>query len=153
MKSLAECSKIEKGSLIRKEEQNKEISFRHEQYDLVCDVIKIDDCVFNKVEGERSCDYLFLFKKNRQEYNFLKNKPSIAYYVELKGVDLEGACEQLLNSIEKTKDEISGFDINAVIVSSREFMPQYDMNDYLIGVKRLIKKDIVFALTPHTIEL
>lgn len=135
MKSLVECSKIEKGSLIRKEEQNKEISFKHEEYDLVCDVVKMDDCVFNKVEGERSCDYLFLFDKNKQDYSFLKNKPSIAYYVELKGVDLEGACEQLLNSIDKTMNEINGFDINAVVVSSRKFLPKFDTNDFQIALK------------------
>ncbi len=135
MKSLAQCSNIETSYLITRDEQNKQIFFRHAEYDVVCDVIKIDDCVFNKVEGERSCDYLFLFDKNKQEYNFLKNKPSLAYYVELKGVDLISACEQLLNSIDKTMNEINGFDINAVVVSSRKFLPKFDTNDFQIALK------------------
>ena len=77
----------------------------------------------------------------------------MAYYVELKGIDLASACEQLLNSIEKTKEEITGFDINALVVSTRKFIPQYDNNEFYRGVKRLIRKNIEFEITPHTIDL
>jgi hypothetical protein len=153
MKQLKECSNIEISSSIYREENGKEIFFKHKLYNIVCDVIDIDGCIFNKVQGERSCDFLFLFDKNKQEYSLLNNKGSLAYFVELKGVDLESACEQLENTIDKTKDQINGFNLNAVVVSNRDFNPKYDNNEFYRNVKRIIKKDIVFALTPHTIEL
>ncbi len=153
MKSLKDCSNIENNSIIYREESGKEIIFKNKFYNLVCDVIDIDGCVFNKVKGERSCDFLFLFDKNNQEYNLLNNKGSTAYYVELKGVDLESACEQLQNTIEKTKEQIDDFNLNAIVVSNRDFNPKYDNNEYYRNIRRLINKNIVFALTPHTIEL
>ena len=153
MRSLSECSNIETTSHIYREEQGKEINFRHAEYDLVCNVISIDNCVFKNTHGEKCCDFLFLFDKSKQQYNVLKNKSSLAYYVELKGIDLASACEQLLNSIEKTKEEITGFDINALVVSTRKFIPQYDNNEFYRGVKRLIRKNIEFEITPHTINL
>jgi hypothetical protein len=157
MKSLKECSKTETTSkifpTICREESGKKIIFTNELYNIVCDVIDIDGCVFNKIKNERSCDFLFLFDKSTQEYNLLNNKGSLAYYVELKGKDLESACEQLQNTIEKTKTEIEGFDLNALVVSNREFNPKFDNNEFYRNVRRLINKNIVFALTPCTIEL
>ncbi len=153
MKLLKDCSNIETSSRIYREENGKEIIFTNEFYNILCDVIDIDGCVFNKVKGERSCDFLFLFDKNSQEYSLLNNKGSLAYYVELKGKDLESACEQLLNTMEKTKGQIEDFNLNAIVVSNRDFNPKFDNNIFYRNVRRLINKNIVFALTPHTIEL
>jgi hypothetical protein len=100
-------------------------------------------CVFKKVKDGKRCDYLFLFDKQKQNYKLKDNKNSIAFYVELKGIDLEEACNQLLNSIENTRAEIPNFDISAIVVSSREFNPRYDNNEYYREVKRLIKKNII----------
>ncbi|MEI9934961.1 MAG: hypothetical protein WDM71_08955 [Ferruginibacter sp.] len=153
MKPLINCTITETKSKICREEEGKKICFEHIKYEIVGDVVSIDKCVFNKVHGERKCDYLFLFDKKRQQYNFLKNKISPAYYVELKGIDLVSACEQLLNSIIKTKDQISEFEINALVVSSKEFHPKYHNNEYYRDLKRLIKKNIQFLITPHTVNL
>jgi hypothetical protein len=140
MKSLVECITTENGNRICKDEEIKSICFEHSEYDIICDVVSIEKCVLTKADDGRRCDFLFLFDKTKQEYNFLNGKSSIAYYVELKGIDLEDACEQLLNSIEKTKEELLGFEINALVVSSREFNPRYDNNEFNRSVFRIIKK-------------
>jgi len=150
MKTLIECIIQESGNTICKEEEGKKICFVYDEYEMVCDAVPIDKCVFNKVKGVRKCDFLFLFDKNKQKYTILDK--SIAYYVELKGVDLIYACEQIWNSIDKTKDQIEEFDINAIVVSSRAFIPKYDNNEFYRSVKRLIKKNIQFRLTPFIVE-
>lgn len=149
MKKISDCIKIESGNVICREEEGKKICFQSEEYILVADVISMDNCVFRNEIGQKACDFLFLFDRNKQEYQVLKSKESKAFYVELKGIDLAGACEQLLNSIEKTTNEIKGFDINAIVVSSRKFVPRYDNNEYYREVKRLIRKNIQFELTPY----
>src|SRR5579872_2959452 len=121
MKSISQCSNTEVKTKVCREEEGKVICFQHIEYEIVCEVVPIEKCVFNRSEVGRRCDYLFLFDKNKQHYNFLKNKSSLAYYVELKGIELIKACEQLLNSIIKTKDQITDFEINALVVSSRGF--------------------------------
>jgi len=153
MRPISDCSNIETSSQIYREEQGKQIFFRHAEFDVVCNVVGVDSCIFKNTVGERSCDYLFLFDRTKQEYIFLNNKISLAYYVELKGIDLVGACEQLFNSIDKTKEQIDSFDINALVVSTRQFSPKYDNNEFYRAVKRLIRKDIQFEVTPHTINL
>jgi hypothetical protein len=153
MKAISDCTTIEIKTKICREEEGKEICFQHLEYEIVCEVVAIEKCVFKKLGGGKRCDYLFLFNKNKQNYNYLKNKPSLAYYVELKGIGLVDACEQLLNSIEKTKDQINDFEINALVVSSREFIPKYDNNQYYRDLKRIIRKNIQFEITPYTVNL
>ncbi|MDR0793759.1 MAG: hypothetical protein LBE82_10655 [Chitinophagaceae bacterium] len=153
IKSINDCLKQETGFQICRDEEGKEICFSNADFEMVCDVVPIDKCVFNKVKGERKCDFLFLFDRNKQRYRqVLKRKSSQAYYVELKGIDLTDACEQLLNSIEKTRHEITGYDINAVVVSSRKFVPKNDNNKFLREIMTIIKKNVTFNLTPHNIQ-
>jgi hypothetical protein len=153
MRSISECTQTENKTRICRSEEGKQICFQHLEYEIVCGVVPIEKCVFTRTGTGRRCDYLFLFDKKKQKYNYLKNKPSQAYFVELKGIGLTEACEQLLNSIEKTKDQIEDFDINALVVSSREFIPKYDNNEYYRTIKRTIKKDVQFGTTPHTVIL
>ncbi len=153
MRPISECIITERGAEIYREEEGKSISFRHAEYEIVCDVIPIERCVLTHAEDGRRCDYLFLFDKEKQQYNYLKNNPSPAYYVELKGIELIKACEQILNSIEKTIDQLPAFSINALVVSSRGFIPRYDNNEFYRNVKRITKKDIQFEITPFTITL
>jgi hypothetical protein len=153
MKSIAECITTETKHKIFREEEGKEICFHNAQYEIVCDVVAVEKCVFNKVVGGKRCDFLFLIDKQKQNYNFLKNKSSIAFYVELKGIELVAACEQLLNSIKETSNQIENFDINALVVSSRKFIPKYDNNEYYRDVKRIIRKDIQFEISPFTVNI
>ena len=153
MKTISECKVSETNVRICREEEGKEICFTHAEYEIVCEVVAIEKCVFNKVVGGKRCDYLFLFDKNNQIYNYLQNRSSPAFYVELKGIGLADACEQLLNSIEKTKDQITDFEISALVVSSRDFIPKYDNNEYYRQVKRIIRKNIQFEITPCTMDL
>ena len=151
MKLLNECFQTEKGNRIFREEEGKQINFVNDMYELVCDVVPIDSCVLTGATDGRRCDFLFLFNKSKQEYSVLNNKKSLAYYVELKGVDLEGACEQLHNSIEKTRDQLEDFELNAMVVSSREYVPKYDNNDWNRNLIRIIKKPIQFEVSPYTV--
>lgn len=153
MKSIIDCITTETKYKVCREEEGKIICFQHSEYEIVCDVVPIENCVFNKVVGGKRCDFLFLIDKQKQNYNFFKERNSIAYYVELKGVDLVSACEQLFNSIEETSEQLSNFEINALVVSSRKFIPRYDNNEYYRSVKRIIKKDIQFGLTPFTVDI
>jgi hypothetical protein len=152
MKSISQCAATEVKTKVCREEEGKVICFQHAEYDIVCEVVPIEKCVFAKSEEGRRCDYLFLFDKIKQHYNFLKNKSSLAYYVELKGIELIKACEQLLNSIVKTKDQIADFEIDALVVSSRGFIPKYDNNEYYRDIRRIIKKKIQFEITPCTVS-
>ncbi|MEP6951881.1 MAG: hypothetical protein ABI863_21510 [Ginsengibacter sp.] len=153
MKTISNCTTIEVGIKICREEEGKEICFQQAQYEMVCGIVAIEKCVFNKIVKGKRCDYLFLFDKNKQHYKYLQNKFSPAYYVELKGIELVEACEQLLNSIEKTIGQIKDFEINALVVSSRRFVPKYDNNEAYRELKRIIRKNVQFEITPHTINL
>jgi hypothetical protein len=153
MQLISDCIIPEKGNVIYREEEGKEISFTNEEFELVCDVVPIEKCVLNKAEDGRRCDFLFLFDRDKQEYRVLKNKNSLAYYVELKGIGLEDACEQLYNSIEKTREQISRFEIIPLVVSSREYVPKYDNNEWNRNLKRLLRKEIQFEITPHKVKL
>jgi len=152
MNLISDCINTEIATAICREEEGKIICFRHDKYEIVCDVVQVEKCVFKNVQGGKRCDFLFMFNKAKQVYNFLKDGVSPAYYVELKGIGLVDACEQLLNSIKLTKDQIVDFDINPLIVSSRKFVPKYDNNEYYRALKRLIKKDIQFEITPYTVS-
>ena len=152
MKTISECVTIEIKSKICREEEGKEICFQHSEHEIVCGVVPIEKCVFKQVTGGKRCDYLFLFDKNKQRYNFLKNKLSSAFYVELKGIGLAEVCEQLLNSIKTTRDQITDFEISALVVSSRKFIPKYDNNQYYRDIKRLIRKNVQFEVTPYTVN-
>lgn len=153
MRPIVDCKILEKGFKVYREEENKSISFENENYELVCEVVPIEKCVLTKADDGKRCDFLFLFDKTKQEYQILNIKGSLAFYVELKGIELEAACEQLLNSINKTMEQLNGFELNAMVVSSREFNPKYDNNEFYRNVKRLIKKDIQFEVSPHTITI
>lgn len=149
MKKLAQCSHTKKGFSLSEKEENSEIIFANENYEVTASVIPIEKCVFTSKDKGKRCDFLFLFDAKKQAYSFLRK--SKAYYVELKGIDLTEAYEQLLNSITITRNEIPLFDLNAVIVSTRAFVPKYDNTENYRNLKRLINKNPICEITPHTI--
>ncbi len=106
-----------------------------------CDVISIDDCVFEKSDLRR-CDYLLLIPTKHDKVE--QFKISRAIYVELKGDDVKSACEQLYNAIDKTKAQILNVDIVAKVIGTKNFHPNLQSNAYFRKVKTLIRKEIVF---------
>jgi hypothetical protein len=90
--------------------------------------IKVDGCLIK--EGER-CDYLILSCEDKS-----------AFFVELKGHDLQKALSQIDSSINKLKDEIpelQEFKIYARIVLNRT--PHLDLNTSVrIDLMRRLKK-------------
>ena len=90
--------------------------------------IKVDGCLIK--EGER-CDYLILYCEDKS-----------AFFVELKGHDLQKALSQIDSSINKLKDEIpelQEFKIYARIVLNRN--PTPDINSSIeIKLKKRLKQ-------------
>jgi hypothetical protein len=106
-----------------------------------CKIVDIDSCVFKNTTLRR-CDYLFLVPKNDINKEYFEN--SKAYYVELKGINISYACEQLYNAIAKTKQGILNYDIEAKVIAVKGFQPKILNNEYFRKVKKMIKKEIVF---------
>ncbi|MEA5551597.1 hypothetical protein VB713_11505 [Anabaena cylindrica UHCC 0172] len=87
--------------------------------------IKVDGCLIK--EGER-CDYLILSCEDKS-----------AFFVELKGHDLQKAIGQIDSSITKLMTEIKEFKIYARIVLNRN--PTPDINSSMeIKLKKRLKK-------------
>jgi hypothetical protein len=63
MRKIFECSSVETNTRVCREEERKQICFEHPEYDIVCDVIAIEKCVFKGVVGGKRCDYLFIIDK------------------------------------------------------------------------------------------
>ena len=87
--------------------------------------IKVDGCLIK--DGER-CDYLILTCEDKS-----------AFFVELKGHDLQKAIAQVDSSITKLKNEIKEFKIYARIVLNRN--PTPDINSSVeIKLKKRLKQ-------------
>ncbi|MEI3652117.1 MAG: hypothetical protein V6D39_19535 [Dolichospermum lemmermannii FEM_B0920] len=87
--------------------------------------IKVDDCLIK--EGER-CDYLILSCEDKS-----------AFFVELKGHDLQKALGQIDSSLTKLITEIKEFKIYARIVLNRN--PTPDINSSIeIKLKKRLKQ-------------
>jgi hypothetical protein len=142
MKSISDCKIGESGfkSKFTISEKGKTFCIASNK-DFYCDVISIDDCVFDKSELRR-CDYLLLIPAKHEKVE--QFKISKAIYVELKGDDVKSACEQLYNAIDKTKAQILNVDIEAKVIGTKNFHPNLQSNAYFRKVKILIRKEIVF---------
>lgn len=71
------------------------------------------------IDSGRRCDKLVL-----------NCRDSVAYFVELKGTDLDEAVDQLGASIDQLKRRIDGWTIYARVVMSRVKAPAYQNNKY-----------------------
>ena len=72
MKLISDCITTETATIVCREEEGKEVCFMHDAYEIVCDVVSIEKCVFSNVVDGKRCDYLFLFDKGKQHYNYYK---------------------------------------------------------------------------------
>jgi hypothetical protein len=142
MKSISDCKIAESGykSKFTVKEEGKTFCITSNR-DFYCDVISIDNCVFDKSELRR-CDYLLLIPSKHEKVEQFKTSKAI--YVELKGDDVKSACEQLYNAIDKTKAQILNVDIEAKVIGTKNFHPNLQSNTYFRKVKMLIRKEIVF---------
>lgn len=141
MKNIKECveeNRISK-SFTRKE-NNKRFTLENSKV-FHCEVIKIDGCVIAD-EGVRRCDYLFLTGNSNKDDK--KPKPHKAFYVELKGDDVKGACEQLYNAIYYTRSEVLKYEIVAKVVGTKDFHPNLRDNKFYRDLRKLIRKEIDF---------
>jgi hypothetical protein len=141
MKSLNSCIDIGSGVDVAfsKNEKGKTFTLKSKSNEAFgCKLIDIDGCVFGDDEIKRS-DWLFLVEDRK-----FVAKPR-AYYVELKGINIDEASEQLYNAIDRTKSQIPNFDIEARVVSPKGSQPEIINSEYYRKVKRLIKKEIEFC--------
>ncbi len=135
MKSINECiEQNEFKKIFFRQEMGKRFSLKSEK-DFSCKIVGIDKCVFQNSELRR-CDYLFLV--NNGDTN------SRAFYIELKGINIKYACEQLYNSIKLTRPEILKYEIQAKVIALKDFHPNILNHEYFRKVKKLINRDIEF---------
>ena len=144
MRNLNECKESDSNNNFRKSEENKSFVLRSD-LNFYCEIVYIEKCVLKDemIGGEmiKKCDWLFLVPKKENTHL----KKAFAYYIELKGVNIKDACEQLYNSIDRTKHQISNFEIEARVISTVGKQPEILNNEYYRKVKRIIKKDIKFC--------
>jgi hypothetical protein len=138
MKAFDECSVSNSGSIFSKSEKNKAFVLQSD-VEFVCEIVDIDGCLLKKHEI-RKCDWLFLVPN----VDKVIKRPK-AYYVELKGINIDDACEQLFNAIDNTKKNIPNYDIEARVVSVKGAQPEILNSENYRKVKRLIKKNIEFC--------
>src|ERR1700741_2778411 len=99
MKSLSDCKRGQTANRFKKTEQGKTFSLELSNTEnFYCEMVDIDKCVFEKEKLKR-CDWLFLVPKTNSVNTKLNLSRSKAYYVELKGLALYDAYEQLCNAI------------------------------------------------------
>lgn len=101
LKSVEECTETIKIPLIVLEENRKKMTFHNKQRKDIRK-IKVDGCAMT--EGKR-CDYLVI------------NDKDCEHFVELKGTDVEHACEQLSISITKLSKNLKQEKHSFVIAS------------------------------------
>ncbi|MCD6012586.1 MAG: hypothetical protein K0Q79_2448 [Flavipsychrobacter sp.] len=142
MKALNECVDNESGNKIifSKKEKGKTFALKlNSNETFACEVIDVDKCVFKDVEIRRS-DWLFLVPNKDKVTNRAK-----AFFIELKGNNIDEASEQLYNAIDRMKGQIHNFDIEARVVSPRGPQPAIQNSGYYKKVRKIIKKDIEFC--------
>ncbi len=122
-------------------ENGKTFSLKSEN-EFRCKVVAIDECCFKGIEMRR-CDFLFLVNHKNQPEG-IAFKESKAFYVELKGEDIESACEQLYNAIDRTKTQITNHVIIAKVVGTKGSQPEMKNGEYFRRVKKLIRREIDF---------
>lgn len=96
----------------------------------------IDDCVLRQLSVESKCDFLFLVKRSGGEQD--------GYFVEMKGSDINQACEQISTSIKQLSGNITGGTF-ARIVSTRIATPNYNQRKAYKDLKKQLGKNFIHS--------
>ncbi|NET72818.1 MAG: hypothetical protein F6K62_18370 [Sphaerospermopsis sp. SIO1G2] len=119
------CDQREK--IVVKDAGNKqEYRVINKQHQEICK-IRVDGCLIK--EGER-CDYLILSCEDKS-----------AFFLELKGHDLQKALQQINSSIDKLGTEVKEFKLYARIVLNRNPTPDINSSIEMKLRKRLKKQN------------
>ncbi|NJO18617.1 MAG: hypothetical protein HC877_23690 [Thioploca sp.] len=94
--------------VVIKEPKSTTWTFENNYGKCVC-LIRIDGCMISRSET-RKCDYLFLVCDEHEKS---------AFFIELKGKNLEEAFKQILSTVEKLKGYLTGFCLYARIAITR----------------------------------
>jgi hypothetical protein len=118
-------------------EKKSQWTFYNDKKKCVC-LIRIDECVITGSETKK-CDYLFLVCGDTEK---------IAFFVELKGSNLEHACEQIYSTIKKLKEHLGPFCLYARIAVTRfpNVLSGNAINNRKKEIIRLLKKPIIRLL-------
>lgn len=87
--------------------------------------IRVDGCL-RQQQNEKRCDYLI----NAYSPDITKGQKPIAFFIELKGGDLNRAVKQLIDSVVYLKSEFSGHILNARIIGRSQVMNLHAGRDY-----------------------
>ncbi len=93
----------------------------------------IDDCVLAEITDGEKCDYLFLVDNSEN---------TDGYFVELKGGDVAKAINQLINSINNLKENISGAMFGRIVPSKFRKAPNTFSNNGYIKLRKMLSGNI-----------
>ncbi|NUN99354.1 MAG: hypothetical protein HUU01_01925 [Saprospiraceae bacterium] len=120
----SDCCECSQNQIINASENKSKYSLRNPQRREVCK-IHLDGCASMETTGKQ-CDYLFLSCDTNR-----------AFFIELKGCDLLHAIDQLDQSIDRHKQSVEGFAINARVVLSRTQTPDIRSPKYIKFKKKI----------------
>lgn len=93
----------------------------------------VDDCLLAHLKEDEKCDYLFTVA------NVDKTD---GYFVELKGSDVIKAIDQLINSINHLKENISGSFFGRIICSKFPQAPATKRSQRYLRLMKLTKRKL-----------
>ncbi|WP_025948758.1 hypothetical protein [Geobacillus thermocatenulatus] len=106
------------------EENGRGVRFVNKQQKHVA-LYRVDDCLL--MEGKR-CDFLFLVLEE-----------SRAFFVELKGSDLEEAVRQIMRTVEQLGKKLSGYRLEGRIIMTRVRTPAVK-STYRIKLEKMLRR-------------
>lgn len=122
--NYSQCCECNRNRIINAKEKKSTYSLLNPQSREVCKV-RLDGCVPVENAG-RQCDYLFLSCDTNR-----------AFFIELKGADLLHAIDQLDQSIDRHKQRVTGYALNARIVLSKTQTPDIRSPKYIKFKKKM----------------
>jgi hypothetical protein len=128
------CEVTEEGTNFCRKEAGKKFCLSSD-VKVRCKIVNIDNCFFKDADFKRNDWFFYLDESNCKK----------AYYIELKGKNIEHACEQLYNGIDHTRINFSNFSLYARVIALRDSVPNLKNNEYYRKVKRQIKSEIIFC--------
>ncbi|MGZ0087293.1 hypothetical protein ACWNXI_17470 [Caldibacillus thermoamylovorans] len=105
------------------EENKRGIRFVNHQQKRVA-LYRVDDCLLK--EGKR-CDFLFLVEESQ------------AFFVELKGADLEEAMRQIARTVEQLGKKLFGYRFEGRIIATRVRTPAIK-STFRIKLEKMLRK-------------
>lgn len=133
-----DCTSCSKDKKILVQENKRKYILENLSSKQICK-IRIDGCVID-AQTQRKCDYLIIVCKPENESNDQIDTVNQIYFIELKGKDLIGAVEQLTQTIEYFKTQVSGKLFARVVLSKVSVPRTIEVDARVKKLKDIVKK-------------